>query len=86
LNDVRRIAAEVAKEVNPSLEVVGTLPLEENRRTLRWVVLTLIGCQIELCRMSIGISRDQSELEVREAVAERLRDHLEDHHATHSTR
>jgi hypothetical protein len=85
LNDVRRVAAEVAREVHPALEVVGAAPAR-GEPTYTEVVLTLIGCRVEPCRMSIGLSRDQTELEFRAAVAERLRHHFEEHHATHSTR
>jgi hypothetical protein len=80
LTDVRRIAADVAKEQDPRLEVVGATA-GEGESTYAEVILTVRGCRAEPCRVMIGVSRDVSEPECRGNVTARLREHLAEHRA-----
>ena len=78
LTDVQRIASEVARQQDPRLEVVGAVPAQ-GEPAYAEVILTIRGCSDDPCQMMIGVSRDASEPEIREAVADRLRAHLDDH-------
>lgn len=81
LTDVRRIAADVAKQEDPRLEVIGAMA-GEGGSAYAEVVLTVRGCRAEPCRVMIGVSRGVSEPECRDTVTARLRDHLAAHRAT----
>jgi hypothetical protein len=74
LSDVRRIAADVAKQQDPPLEVMGATPAEGDSAYAE-VMLTIRGCHVEPCRMLIGVSRDASEPECRRVLQERLQQH-----------
>jgi len=78
LSDVRRIAAEVARQQDAALEVVSATPTGESS-TYAEVILTIRGCRQEPCRVLLGVSRDASEGEVRRDIAARLREHLAEH-------
>ncbi len=78
LTEVRRIAADVAREQDPPLEVMGATP-SEGESTYAEVVLTVRGCRVEPCRVVIGITRDTSEADCRRNVEERLQQHLVRH-------
>ena len=78
LTDVQRIATDVAKGQDRRLEVVGAVPAQ-GETAYAEVILTIRGCQVEPCTMMIGVRRDASESEIRDAVTQRLREHLEEH-------
>jgi len=80
LSDVQRIAADVARQQDGRLEVVGAVPAQGEAGYTE-VILTLRGCQAdeEPCRMMIGVTRDASESQIRRAVTKSLREHLDDH-------
>ena len=71
LTDVHRIVADVAREKDPPLEVVAAIPADGGSMYTE-VVLTVPGCQVEPCRLIVGVSRNMSEPECRRAVKERL--------------
>ncbi len=75
LTDVRRIAADVARQQNPQLEVMGAAPAE-GESTYAEVMLTVTDCRVEPCRVVIGVSRDTSERECRRTVEQRLQQYL----------
>ena len=77
LTDVRRIAAEVAREQNPALEVVAAQAQADSNYTE--VILTVHGCAAEPCQIIMGVSREASEAEFRVAVREQLNEHLYEH-------
>jgi len=78
LKDVRRIASEVARQENPALEVIGATSTGD-RSAYTEVMLTIRGCRVEPCRVMIGVSRNASEAELRQSVADRLRAHAAEH-------
>jgi glycerate kinase len=78
LKDVRRIASEVAQQQNPALEVISATSADGGSGYAE-VMLTVRGCRAEPCRVMIGVSRNASEAELRQAVADRLRAHAAEH-------
>jgi hypothetical protein len=78
LTDLRRIAADVAAQQDPALEVVAATPAE-GESTYVEVILTIRGCQVEPCRVMIGVNRNASEREVRRVVKARLQQHIAEH-------
>jgi hypothetical protein len=78
LNDVQRIAADVAQREDERLEVVAAVPAE-GESTYTEVVLTVRGCAADPCMLVIGLTRGASESEIRNAVKDGLQRHLEDH-------
>ena len=78
LNDVKRIAAEVARRENPALEVLSAGPTGEDSAYAELIV-TIRGCRAEPCQFLIGVNRDATENAVRHSVLTRLREHLADH-------
>ena len=84
LGDVERIAADVAKVMQPPLDVVGATGSEE---AYAEVLLTTRGCREEPCRVLLGVNRELSESDCRHDVEVRLRQHLIEHRqATERTR
>ena len=77
LTDVRRIATEVVNKENPELAVVAARGERDSPYTE--VILTIRGCSAEPCQLMIGVSRDATEREFREAIQDRLREHLDEH-------
>ena len=79
LPDIRRIAAEVAKEQNPPLDVVAATP-SEGESTYVEVLLTVRGCRNEPCRVIVGVHPNASEADFRVAMAARLAEHQTEPH------
>ena len=77
LPEVQRIAAEVAAEKTPDLQVAVTSSQGES--AYAELILTLSGCSVEPCHTLIGIDRDMSEAQFRIAVQDHLRQHLDEH-------
>ena len=77
LTDVRRIAAEVAREQNPALEVVAAHAEADSNYTE--VIITVHGCSAEPCQIIMGVSREATEAEFRVAVRQQLNEHLYEH-------
>lgn len=78
LTEVRRIAADVARQQDPSLEVVAATP-SEGKSAYAEVLFTMGGSGSDPYRLIIGITRDASEPECRRAVGQRLERHLAKH-------
>ena len=78
LKEVRRIASEEARQQNPALEVISATSAGSDSGYAE-VMLTVRGCRAEPCRVMIGVSRNASEAELRQAVVERLRAHAAEH-------
>jgi hypothetical protein len=78
LTDVQRIATDVAKAQDPPLEVIGVTSAE-GATAYAEVLLTVRGCQVEPCRVLVGVSRNTSEPDCRRSVNERLRQHIARH-------
>lgn len=78
LKEVRRIASEVARQENPALEVISTTS-SGDLSAYTEVMLTIRGCRAEPCRLMIGVSRNTTEAELRQALADRLRAHAAEH-------
>src|SRR5262245_43765308 len=85
LNDVRRIAMDVAAQQHPSLDVIGVTTREGSSGSAE-VILALRDCQNEPCRMVIGVSRQISEVECRGAVRTRIQEHLRSKRAARADR
>ena len=77
LNDVRRIAAEVVEATDSSLRVVGAASSEGGSNYTE-IMISVVNCHAEPCRLSIGVARDVSEAAFREAVGEQVRQHIRD--------
>jgi hypothetical protein len=78
LAEVKRIAEEVARTEDPSVEVVGATTAEGGSAYTELTV-TLHGCREEPCRIVIGADRSGGESALRDAFASRLREHLDQH-------
>ena len=78
LRDLRRIAAGVASQQDPPLDVIAAAPAQ-GESTYVEVILTIRGCSVEPCRVIIGVSRNASEREVQSAVKARLQQHVAEH-------
>jgi len=71
LTDVRRIAADVAQQQHPLLDVIGVTKREGSSSSAE-VIFTVRECNVEPCRVVVGVSRHASEPECRTVVHERL--------------
>lgn len=78
LTEVKRIAADVARAQDPSLEVVGATTAQGNSAYTE-VTVTINGCSEDPCRVVIGANRSDGEPALREAIAAGLRTHLQQH-------
>jgi hypothetical protein len=77
MTEVRRIAAEVAHEESPSLEVSG---IHINGGSgYSEVLMTIRGCRTEPCQIAVGVFRDLPEPALRQEIATALRRHLSEH-------
>ena len=84
VENMRRIAADVAAEQTPTLEVVGATVSEGGSRYAE-VILSVRGCKTEPCRVVIGVLRDSPEAAFRNEVGKRLGEHLNEHRQVPST-
>lgn len=75
LYDARRIATEVVEATDSSLRVVGAATAAGGSNYTE-IILSVVNCHAEPCRLSIGVERDVSEAAFREAVGEQLRRHI----------
>ena len=75
LTDVRRIAADVARDEDPNLDVVGVTG-REGSSTSAEVIFARRACKQEPCRVVIGVSRRLSEDECRGTVRKHLQERL----------
>lgn len=77
LADVQRIATEVATWERADLSVAVTRA--EGESAYAELIVTLLGCAVEPCRILIGVDRDMTESQFRVAVHDDLRQHLQEH-------
>jgi hypothetical protein len=78
LEDVRRIADEVIRQENPAMKVVAATTAEGGSDYTE-IIVTVLGCHTEPCRLMLGMNRQVSEPVFRRAVAEKFRQHLKEH-------
>ena len=78
LTEVRRIAADVARQQDALLEVVAATP-SEGESAYTEVLFTIGGSRNDPYRLIIGVSRDASEFDCRRAIQQRLQQHLAKH-------
>ena len=69
---IRVVAAEVAREHYANLEVVGVRADGEYAE----IHLVKDGCQIEPCRVTVGVFRDTEPEALRQAIEDALRRHV----------
>ena len=79
VDDVTRIAVDAAHEQSEALEVIG-VTLSAGGGDYVEVLLSLHGCRLAPCQMSLGVFRNMPELELRAEFAKKLKRHLEEHH------
>jgi hypothetical protein len=77
--DVTRIAVDAAREQSETLEVIG-VTLSAGGGDYAEVLLSMHGCRLPPCQMSLGVFRNMPEPELRAEFAKKLRRHLEEHH------
>jgi hypothetical protein len=75
LDEVRRIAQEVATARDPNLQVVSASTAEGGSAYTE-VMVTVDDCAVEPCRLVIGVDRTTSESLFRETVDEQLRERV----------
>src|SRR5262245_13219749 len=78
LPEIRRIASDVAREQDPALEVVGAMAAG-NELLYSEVILSIRGCRVEPCQLMIGVNRNLSEIECRDAMRAGLKRHIAVH-------
>jgi len=74
LDDARRIATEVVAAADSSLRVVGAAT--EGGSNYTEIMISVVNCHAEPCRLSIGVERNMSEAAFREAVGDQVRRHI----------
>ena len=77
LLQIRRLAAEVARQEDPALEVLATTKTE-GAADYTEVILAGRHSQPEPARIVISVRRESSEAEARDVLRTRLRDYLRD--------
>jgi hypothetical protein len=78
LEDVRRIADEVIRQENPAMQVLAATTAEGGSDYTE-IIVTVLGCHTEPCRLILGLNRQASEPVFRRTVAEKFRQHLKEH-------
>ena len=70
---LREIADELARERNQRLQVIG---VRSGDGEYAEILLSVNECEVEPCRVFLGIFRDASQDAIRAAIAETLRQHF----------
>ena len=78
VEDVTRIAREVAREQSATIKVAGVV-LGAGGGDYVEILVNLEGCRVEPCQFSLGVFRNASEAALKNAVSEQLRRHLDQH-------
>jgi len=76
LKDLRRVAADVARDEDPGLRVLSAMNAE-GASDYSEVTLMLDRPQSDSSRVIVGVRRNESESEIRRVVRDQLRDHLQ---------
>lgn len=79
VEDLTRIAVDAAHEEPEALEVIG-VTLSGEGSGYAEVLLSLHGCRLPPCQMSLGVFRNMPEPQLRAEFVKNLRRHLEEHH------
>ena len=74
LETVRSIASEVARQEHEDLEVLGVRAGGDDYVE---ILISLNNCEIEPCRVILGVFRDERSETLRSAISQALHDHLE---------
>ena len=74
--DVSRIASQAAHEVSTELSVRG-VTISGGDSGYTEIHVTVLGCHIEPCHMTLSVFRDVSEDALRRDITSSLRAHLE---------
>ena len=80
LNEVRRIAGDVASKESPALEVIAAT-ISQGGSAYAELVIALHDCPEDPCRVVIGTDRRREEPELRHAIGLRMRQFLRNHRA-----
>ena len=75
IDDALQLAAEVAKEENPRLVVVGLTGSDGSTNYVE-MLIAIKGCHVDPCRLTIGFDRTIAPAQLRELLRRRLREHL----------
>jgi hypothetical protein len=78
LRELTVIVTDVAREHSIQADVVGVLPSEGDGDYTE-VVMSLVGCRAEPCRVTFGVGRGASPSELRAQVADKLVAHVRSH-------
>ena len=73
--EMTRIAIEAAREQSDALEVLG---VTSGGGDYVEVLLSIHGCRLAPCQVSLGVFRNMPEPEIRAELAKKLRRHLEE--------
>jgi hypothetical protein len=76
LEDLRRVAADVARDEDPGLRVLSAMNAE-GASDYSEVTLMLEQPGSNPSRVIVGVRRSESESQIRRVMREQLRDHLE---------
>lgn len=75
LKTVAKIAADVARQHDHRLRVMGVSP-GEGEGNYTEIMIVVQGCRQTPCAISLGVLRDVPEGELRATIAGKLRDHF----------
>jgi hypothetical protein len=77
VDELNRLAAEVAHATSPTLEVIGVSVGRGSGYSE--VLVTVRGCRVEPCQVAVGVFRDEPVDVLRNAILRSLRRHLDEH-------
>jgi hypothetical protein len=83
LADVRRIAIEVAQQVNPALEVIAATSGNSDSSYVE-VIFTIRDCEEQPCVLLVGANRSGPEEAFRQTIREHLQSGLAEHGVKHA--
>ncbi len=78
LQTIGRIAADVIRAEHEPFEVVAVTTGQGEGRYAE-IILTIKGCRQDPCTVLLGVLREQTEDELRAAIADKLREHAASH-------
>jgi hypothetical protein len=77
IDEALQLAAEVAKEENPRLVVVGLTGSDGSTNYVE-LLIAIKGCHVDPCRLTIGFDRTIAPARLRGLLLRRIREHLRD--------
>jgi hypothetical protein len=81
VEDVTRIARDAVREHSYTFKVAGVV-LGAGGSDYVEIVVNVEGCQADPCQFAVGVFRNTSEADLKNAISEQLRRHVEEHHST----